>query len=378
MHPSISLDHALKQSVKEITNSLKCEIIGIERVIKIYGSNANSFILKSLDRENRLKTYILKFSREAHIENEIQGDTLMHKYLPTPALILTSKRKLFGLEWALYEYIEGDLMIEKFIDSELRCKYKEFCILERDKEELLRKLHNHRRLITFKDYMASKTNLLFYDRINGERYKTFYLGSQNDLTSCFNKKISVNGYSFPQTIEEVFEQIRKKYNYKNNNLSLNAILGHGDAHHGNIIVNGKIQFIDNEYAGYMPPFMELAKPYYNDFLGTLFFHYNTLLSEYFHVDLVENSPAELKVKISILKRMKLRLSITEIKLTTRSSTANRTTKDFLLLNDYLVLCHTLTKDPHNYSKDAQIMFLIFTLILANFDPFDPNSVYRFF
>lgn len=379
MNSSISLDKAIKHSVKEITLALDCEIIGIERVTKIYGSNANSFVLKTLNIENRLETYILKFSRKVHIEDEIQGDKLICKYLPTPALVLTSKKKSFGLEWALYEYIEGELMIEKFIDFELNGKSKESLILEIEKEKLLRKMHSLNKQIMFKDYLVSKTNLLFYQRINGERYKTFYQTTPNNISRYFNKKITINNHNFSQTIDEVFNQIRNKYiSYKDTNPSLTAILGHGDAHHGNIIVNDKICFIDNEYVGYIPPFMELAKPYYNDFVGTLFFHYNDLLSEYFHIDSIKNGATSLEIKVSIPKKIKLRTLITEAKLTTRKSTVNSTSKDFLSLNDYLIMCHTLTKDPHNYSEDAQMMFLVFTLILANFDPFNPSSIYKFF
>lgn len=379
MHSSMSLDYALKNSVKEITESLNSEIVGIERVMKIYGSNANSFILKTLNTENRLKIYFLKFSREGHIEDEVLGDNLVYKYLPTPPLILTSKRKRFGFEWALFEYVDGELMSKKFKDSELRNKNNEFLILEKEKENLLKKMHCLKKQITFKEYLISKTNLLFYNRINGVRYKSFYQNNPSNLSSYFNKNITINNHTFTQTIDETFEQIRNKYTgHKDSNTSLTAILGHGDAHHGNIIVNDKIQFIDNEYAGYIPPFMEFAKPYYNDFIGTLFFHYNDLLLKYFHIDSVKNEPTSLEVKVSIPLKMNLRILVTETKVTARKATANRTSKDFLSLNEYLVMCHTLNRDPNNYDKDTQIMFLIFTLILANFDPFEPSSIYKFF
>lgn len=76
--------------------------------------------------------------------------------------------------------------------------------------------------------------------------------------------------------------------------------------------------------------------------------------------------------------MTLRLEITKIKLDMRSSTVNKDSKDILSINDYLVLCHILTKNPNSYSPYRQKMFLFFTLILAEFDAFNPDSIYSYF
>lgn len=356
MNPLVSFGKAVNNSFKSITDSLRCEIVGIERITKIYGSNANIFILKTIHKNHELKIYVLKFSRSAHIDNEVVGDLLVSKVLPTPNLILISNKKLIGLEWALYEYIEGDLMTEKFLLSESLSKDKKFLTLERRKEKLLTKMHSVKKQITFKEYLESKTNLLFYSRINGKRYKDFYSTQPDDIATYFDKKIVVNNLTFPKTINEEFEKIKQKYRgYKDSDL-VTAILGHGDAHHGNILIDKKIFFIDNEYAAYIPPFMELAKPYYNDFLGTLFFHYSSMLTKYFSITSIKNNINSLTVNVDIQKRMDLRIAVTEIKLLLRKSTINEKTIDFLSLNDYLVLCHTLTKNPNLYDDGTQVLF----------------------
>ena len=157
-----------------------------------------------------------------------------------------------------------------------------------------------------------------------------------------------------------------------------AIMGHGDAHHGNIILNSKIWFIDNEYADFMPPFMELAKPYYNDFIGRLFFHHPKILNQYFQIDHFEEKNNQLVFKISYPQKMINSLAITQVKLQMRNKFVNNKTDDFLSLNDYLVLCHTLTRDPNAYPTESRLLFLVFIVILAQFDPFDPESIYKFF
>ena len=154
-------------------------------------------------------------------------------------------------------------------------------------------------------------------------------------------------------------------------------MGQGDAHHGNIIVDKKIWFIDNEYADFMLPFMELAKPYYNDFIGTLFFHHHKTLNQYFQIKKFKDTGNKLIFRIRCPQKIDNFLKVTQIKLQERKRLVNKKTEDFLSLNDYLVLCHTLTKNPNNYSTKTKLLFLIFTVILAKFDLFNPGSIYDF-
>ncbi len=380
MSSRITSRNVFRNSASEINKYLGSEIVDIESLSNVYGSSSNNFIINTRDASDKLKKYILKFSLPEHVENEIKGDRLIRNYLPTPALVLSSKKKVSNFGWTLYDYLDGKLMIEKFIDAESQSKHEEMLELEQNKEELLKNLHKfHKNDFDFSNYFQCRANLLFYDRLMGKRFKNFYQATPDNLSSCFSKKIYLNGKPFPLTVKEVFDQILNKYIVgKERNKNLLAILGHGDAHYGNIIVNKKIWFIDNEYAGYMTPFMELAKPYYNDFIGNLFFHYNSLLNEYFQVKSFDDKKDSIQIKINTGKEMKLRSLITEIKISSRRLTVNKKTRDYLSLNDYLILCHTLTKNPNKYERKAQIMFLVFILILANFDPFDPNSIYKFF
>lgn len=373
----ISLPSALKDSVPEIENTLKLDIIGAERVIKIYGSNANSFVLKTIREDGKIQQFFLKFCRNDRVQNELKGQRLIENLLPTPKVILASKRKFLGHEWALYEYMDGELIIEKIIKNEFNKNHEEIFNIEQEKEDLLKNIHSTQRTINFKEYFNLRANLLFHKRINGKRYQQFFDTSPTNISRNFPSRIRLNNHYLPLTIQEIISEIRKKY--KSPNLgNIPAILGQGDAHHGNIIVNQKIWFIDNEYAGYLPPFMEFSKPYYNDFIGSYFFHYNKVLKKYFKVESCEESPGKLKIKIKVPKRLDLRLKITQVKINSRTGTANKNSKDFLSLNDYLVMCHTLTKDPNKYSAEAQLIFLVFTIILYLFDPFDPESIYRYF
>jgi hypothetical protein len=157
-----------------------------------------------------------------------------------------------------------------------------------------------------------------------------------------------------------------------------VIMGQGDTHHGNIIVDDDIWFIDNEYADFSSPFMELAKAYYNDFIGILFFHHHDTLNNYFRMQSVVDNGTEIILEIDCPQKITDFIKITEIKLRERSLLVNKNAVDILSLNDYLILCHTLTKNPNSYPQNIQFLFMAFIVVLSQFDPLKPTSIYDYF
>lgn len=366
----------LKHSLAEIGKSLGVKIVRVERIIKIYGSKANSCLIKTVALKKKKKNviYFLKFGKKEDIKKEAKGNQFLKRFLPIPKIILVSKT----FKWILFEYIPGKLMAEEFLKIKSKKDFELFCKIEKRKERLLSALHSKSKIkMNYDSYIKSRANKLFYDRLIGERYKSFFAKSSDNISSYFDRQFIINNEEFPYTVNQIIESIRKKYS-SHNNRKITAVMGQGDAHHGNIIVDKKIWFIDNEYADFMPPFMELAKPYYNDFIGTLFFHHHNELNQYFQIKHFEDTGDKLVFKIKRPKKINKFLKVTQIKLRERKKSVNEKTKDFLSLNDYLILCHTLTKNPNNYPLKTKQLFLIFTVMLAKFDPFNPDSIYDFF
>ena len=371
------LQAALKHSLIEIEKSLNVKIVGLEKILKIYGSNADCFLIKTISIKNKIVTYCLKFSKNQYIKRELEGTQFIEKFLPTSKIILISKKKLFLPKWILFEYVQGKLMAERFLEIKNKKDLELFCQLEKQKEKLLNNLYSRSKIkISYNNYIKSRANRLFYDRLFGKRYKFFFTKNPNNISSYFNRQLIVNNIRFSYTINQIFGSIKKKYSSQNNKEVI-AIMGQGDAHHGNIIVNRRIWFIDNEYADFIPPFMELSKPYYNDFIGILFFHHHKILNQYFQIKHFKDTGTQLVFEIKCPQKITNFLKITRIKLQEREKLINDRTEDFLSLNDYLVLCHTLTKDPNTYPFKTQLLFLVFTAILARFDPLRPESIYDF-
>jgi|SRR3989344_3575712 len=380
----LSLDSALAKITKEIEGKLQIEIVGIEKVLKIYGSNANSFIIKAVNKNRTCLSFFLKFLRNNELDEEINGTETLSKYIPTPQIVLTSKNNFFTSKWILYEHVKGSLFTEKFINHEQKnSNIDNLLELERRKESILEDMYTKTKgRISFNEYLNLRTNALFSRRINGSRFNEFYTFRKDCVSRYFNTKIKVNNHVFDKNINDIFKHIRFKYlNANNKDRFVSSVIGQGDAHHGNIIVtdNDKIWFIDNEYFGNIPSFMELSKPYYNDLIGELFFHYNILLSEYFELTTIQENENQLLIKIKPKRRLSSRIDITKIKLRSRNKfITGQKDIDFLSLNDYLIMCHTLTKNPNYYEEKTRYLFLAFTLILADFEPLNPESLYSFF
>lgn len=354
-------------TLKYISNVLGLKILNVERVQKIFGSKINSFILFT-GSKGIIKKYFLKFQTRKEVIHEINGNNFIDDNLPKPKIILYSA----NFSWILSEFLDGELMAEIFIkmkDSD----FSDFAKKENEKEILLQKLHSKKeKRINFGEYLRIRANRLFYKRFFGNRFKTYY--SKDLVSKYFEYNLFLNGNDLKISINEILTNIRNKYRHPNKE-NIKVLMGHGDAHHGNIMINEKIWFIDNEYCDFMTPFMEMAKPYYNDFLGTLFFHYRHDLEKHFNITSFEIKGGNLTIDIKYNKQITPYIEVTKIKLQNRQNTCNQSTEDILSLNDYLVLCHMLTKNPNKYPEVAMKLFIAFIGILNQFDPFNPESIY---
>lgn len=374
----LGLDQILVCSLNQIEAELQVEIIGISRIRKLYGANANSFLIKTLNNKDQEQDFFIKFEEPLKISEEIEGLVKIGNFLPVPKIVVSSVSS--NPSWVCSEQIEGQLFTENYLKSPRTDKINASLVeIEEEKEKFLIGMYAKTKgQISFDKYLSSKTNQLFYKRITGNRVQDFYFDKNpNNISRYFDKKIVINGKIFDKTVNEVFKEILNKYeNPKINNCT--SYLGHGDAHHGNILLdtNQKVWFIDAEYSDNIPANMELSKPYYNDFLGELFFHYPDEFLERFELLSTRESEEELFIDLVANKKMVNRLAITNVKIETRKEFL-QAGSDFLDLKDYLFMCHTLTKNSNNYSDFLKMMFLAFSVIIMEFDPMDPESIYSF-
>jgi len=360
-------------SLKTIESKLGETIVSVEDLSKLYGSKSNNSIVTTLDKRGGLKRYVLKCASSQDISNEINGTKAIEKYLPVSKVIAYSL--INNKAWLLREYISGVLMADMTNHFEPQKNIEHLIELETEKEKLIVKGYSKlNRSLSKDDYMNLTANKLFHHRLIGDRYKNFYVDGEH-IPKLINKKVVINGRSYSLTVEEIFKSILEKYSTKR---QIRAFVGHGDAHQGNVIVSdkGSVRFFDNEYAGVMPVGMDLSKPYYNDFLGTLFFHFHERLLGYFKVKSIFTDRTTIQLKIGLKQKLDTRMKITLVKLEQRKKYLGN--GDLLGLNDYLFMCHTLNRDPNLFPETVRGLFLAFCVILNDFDPFNPESLYAYF
>jgi hypothetical protein len=117
---------------------------------------------------------------------------------------------------------------------------------------------------------------LFYHRLAGGRLERFYGGSDAairigdnkvDFRIVMNEKWSINGKSYDTTLEEILTNSKLLLNPSQNGPS---IIGHGDAHNGNVFYHTKshkvaqLSYFDPAFAGRHHPILDLAKPLFHN------------------------------------------------------------------------------------------------------------------
>lgn len=315
--------------------------------------------------------FFIKIGNFIQINNYIKGTNTIDKYLNTPKILKYFNIPFFNKKIILQQYIDGNLLsynMYTFSDD----KNIE---IEKNKEQELIKLYNRNKILNFNDFKRERNCELFSNRLVGTRCNNFYF---NKINKNYNKNIYINNIKV-LNILNIINTLLNKYNYlSKENKKILTYLGHGDLHHGNIILskNNKIFFIDNEYVSYVSLNSDIAKPYYNDLIGYLFFNKTKELESYFDISYKINNN-DIFININSIKFPKNRISITKEKINTRKQHLNfnqNKDSDFSI-NEYLLMCHLFTRNPNCYSEKTFIIFLIIANRLNTFNWNNPEDLF---
>jgi len=365
-------DHLLE---KEIRGK---KIKSIERMVNRFGKNQDVF--KAVDSSG--KSYFLKMGSDDSVKNEILACKYLRKYLPIPKLMDYGVGKSFS--YIVYQFLEdcrilSDVWGYDASGSEHSVLFDNLLNLEKNRYSLLKKLYEKKQIVLkAEEVLHCRANKLFLQRLLGNRFMDYFL-LPGTLGSYFTKKFVINGNKMDATIGSMLYDINRRLLAGiNSRKSVIAVKGTGDAHNNNILVdsNNKIFFTDFEYFGAHSFAMELAKPYYIDFIGNYFFHYPNKLEEFYQIDWSEKGE-EIIVTLNVKKYPKKELALTKIKIETLGSLVDGLSADTLSLTDYLLICHVLDRNPNTYSQFNKKLFLVFIFLFHLFDPLDPDSLFDF-
>ena len=349
--------------------------LGLEKVCKIsnrYGVNRKVFEAWDDAGNHRF----IKLGPESAIRNAVEHWQKISEYISTPEV---TGHIFNGEESVLVcDFVEGMQMTDMVLQAEEIGDFKIPSLIEERKNESLKRLYESTvRSIDVSEYECLPAQSLFRDRILGKRYTEYYGEGQKNIASFFEKPIIINGTKFDYTPTSIIESIKAKLQRPDNKHVL-AHLGHGDAHHQNILIGSDRtpSLIDLEYSGATTPRMELAKPYYNDLIGTLFFFFQDSLERRLVLRDSNFTGRFFDFNIEYSGGLSGRVAIAQDKIAHFSALINA--DDFLTINEYLIISHLTTRNPNTYSATSQRLFLALIPALYSFDPRRPASLFDVF
>lgn len=154
--------------------------------------------------------------------------------------------------------------------------------------------------LSAEDHAQVPIHQLFVHRLVGGRYHEFYVGQEVKLpgqTLSFDQlaKLTwqINGITYQDTLADIIQTASQKLNPT----ATPSVVGHGDAHNGNVFVDETTEtliYFDPAFAGRHSPFLDLTKPiFHNVFAIWLYFPQEIakamsinleISSNYIHVD----------------------------------------------------------------------------------------------
>ena len=150
-------------------------------------------------------------------------------------------------------------------------------------------------LSTAEEHTHAPIHQLFWHRLAGERFKSFYAGKHvpfpgsNDAHIPFNALLTyrwvINGAEQQHTLGELVERAKVVLHPARTAMT---IIGHGDAHFGNVFLENQRSYLyfDPAFAGRHTPLLDVIKPLFHNVFATWM---------YFPHDIVRN----LRISVSV-------------------------------------------------------------------------------
>jgi phosphoglycolate phosphatase-like HAD superfamily hydrolase len=193
---------------------------------------------------------------------------------------------MFDLVRAVETGNAGDITLETLTSAE-----------QRECERLLGMYRSTFALSTEKEHARAPIHQLFWHRLVGGRFKSFYAGkhirlpgdtgpregclSLNDL---LRYRWIINGMRYKRTLGELVERAKEALNPAR---AATTVIGHGDAHFGNVFLEQGLQsdreerrgprylYFDPAFAGRHTPLLDVIKPlFHNVFATWMYFPYD--------------------------------------------------------------------------------------------------------
>ncbi|MCU0481857.1 MAG: hypothetical protein MUE54_11715 [Anaerolineae bacterium] len=198
-----------------------------------------------------------------------------------------------GQQFLIYEVITAPAVFDVAWDLELRQAGRDNSFLT--PYNLLKQAQNDADDALFTYYQVSlqsptptpdaPIHQLFYHRLTGGRYDRFYADNNPIILphgtfrmgNVKRVKWVINGQKYDETI---YDLVARAINTLNPNRALATVIGHGDAHNGNVFFRTEtnppsLLYFDPAFAGRHSPLLDLVKPIFHNVFAMWMYHPQT-------------------------------------------------------------------------------------------------------
>ena len=233
----------------------------------------------------------LKDNRKLFFKTHVESQGIINEYYNSAVLSDAGYKVLQpihsvtepGKQVLIYEFIDIPSLFDVLHEIEIgeRKEFKDIVAIQRNADaELLEIYLQTLGYSTAKEQAEAPIHQLFYHRLAGERFASFYSGKELSLpSSVINfeqlKQLSwnINGTVYEDTIESLIRKATLTLNPGRGDIA--SVVGHGDAHNGNIFLDEEhrqLLYFDPAFAGRHSPILDLAKPlFHNVFANWMYF-----------------------------------------------------------------------------------------------------------
>lgn len=241
---------------------------------------------------NSINGYLYTVAGEKlFFKTHVEPQSLIHEYYNSTILAAAGYpiiQPIFSsTEWGkqllVYEFFEFPSLFDVARQLELgqRQDLEQILVLQIKADQQLWQIYQQSlQTLSAEDHRSAPIHQLFGHRLVGGRYQDFYAGQPvvlpnqtlnfEQLAAC---QWRINGRRYPDTLADLIAQASQELDSIDRPTP--AVVGHGDAHNGNIFVDQEAEqliYFDPAFAGRHSPFLDLAKPiFHNVFAIWLYF-----------------------------------------------------------------------------------------------------------
>ena len=252
------------------------------RPLAVSLNSINGFLTTQDGRKLFFKTHI---EPESIINEYYNSGILAEVGYPVIQPIYRSSQ--WGKQLLIYDYFESPSLFNIVWELENQPNQKnqqdQIAKVQNKADQQLWQLYQKSlQVISAQEHSKAPIHQLFYHRLTGGRFQQFYQNIDIKLPGVIMNyddlcqfKWTINGRKYIDTLEDLVNRATEMLNPANNSTA--SIIGHGDAHNGNVFYEQKenqLIYFDPAFAGRHSPFLDLTKPLFHNIFAIWMYYPN--------------------------------------------------------------------------------------------------------